>query len=438
MRVLVVDDDPLVLKALDRTFRMRLSGWETVLADSGERAVGLLEQAPFDLVLTDMQMPGLDGSMVLRRAMDLQPDAVRVVLSGHAPLRRIMEAEGHYHRFLTKPIDPEELMAILEAFCLDGSKAGTARARSFVTGLERIPSLPRHLDRLRVLLDQPKPDLAEVVAEIVQDIGMASRVLKLVNSAFLSFGRSITDLNQAAEYLGMDTIQELLAHQHALSSFEDETPEGLDLTALWTHSRHAGLVARGLVLRATGDRAAAAEAYSVGLLHDVGMVVLATTPSSGYRSILERQLIEGGEITALERAKLGTDHVQVGSELVSLWGLPASFSTVIREHHGSHLGDFSSLKSLALQLAHSNLGRAQAPGRLSEGSFIESPGVPQAGSVEELWDLLLPAWESCRREARAQPPLACGALPTGRDQMDRGGRFEPPAPGERPYKRRRL
>ncbi len=76
MRVLLVDDDPLVLSALNRTVLSRRPEWEVVLAKSGEMAVGWLTQTPFDMVMTDMQMPGMDGSTVLKMSQKLQPGAI--------------------------------------------------------------------------------------------------------------------------------------------------------------------------------------------------------------------------------------------------------------------------------------------------------------------------------------------------------------------------
>ena len=396
MKVLVVDDDPLILKALHRTFCVRWPDWEIIAVTSGEMAVGWLTRSPFDLVLTDMQMPGMDGSLVLKMARELQPNAVRVVLSGHAPLLRIMEAQGDYHRFLTKPIDPNELMTILGGFCLESSDIGTQKARALVAGLDGIPCLPRNLVRLRGLLETPNPSLAEIHREVSQDIGMAAKILKLVNSAYLSFGRSITDLNQAVKYLGAEVIHELVMGQNVLASAVDVTPEGLDLEGLWSHSRSVGREASALILKETGSEAAAAEAYSIGLLHDVGMVVLATQPSSGYRAILERVVTKGANLPSLEREKYGTDHIQIGAQLMSLWGLPESFISVIREHHAHRLVDHTTLISLALQVAQAPQGAETLRSHYNETHFIDGVDTADAATLGELWERLLVPWKQCR------------------------------------------
>ena len=394
MRLLIVDDDPLILKALNRTFRMQRPRWSAEVVDSGEEAVQRLNATPFDLVLTDMQMPGMDGSHVLRHARQVQPSAVRVVLSGHAPLRRILEAEGDYHRFLVKPVDPNDLVAIIEGFVLDPKEEGAAIARGLVAGLDRIPSLPSNLTELRRLLSQPEPDAPAVTAIILQDIGLASKLLKLVNSAYMPFRRSITDLRQAIDFLGMELIKEMVMDRGVMAPAEDEVPEGMSLHSLWAHSRYVAQVAGELILQETGDPHAAGEAYSVGLLHDIGRVVLATNPACAYRTILGEALDPSEMLTSLERSHLGTDHVQVGAQLLSLWGLPEPFGSALREQHGTDLRQHTSLVSLALNIAHFQPSNGQGPARFVEGSFLEGDPLTFQDSPQALWQGALARWRA--------------------------------------------
>lgn len=399
MKILVVDDDPLILKALNRTFRMQRPGWDAQVVDSGEEAVRRLDRTGFDLVLTDMQMPGLDGYQVLRHARLVQPTAARVVLSGHAPLRRILEAEGDYHRFLVKPVDPADLVAIVEAFALDPQEDGAAQARGLVAGLDRIPSLPSNLLELRRLLSLTEVDPGAVAAVILRDIGMASKVLKLVNSAYMPFRRSITDLEQAVDFLGIDLLKEMVLEREVMVAAADQAPEGVDLQELWRHCRYVGRVVRDLVHRETGDARAAGEAYSVGLLHDIGQVVLATTPACRYHELLASIQDPWETLTAREREQFGTDHVQVGAELLKLWGLPDPFGSALREQHVTDLGRHSSLISLALHVAHSQVGPSGPTGRFVEGAC-------QAGNPARPAEALLPIWQSVleRWQVGTPPP----------------------------------
>ncbi|MBI4957332.1 MAG: response regulator [Myxococcales bacterium] len=114
-RILCVDDEPQVLAALGLHLRRQ---YDFVAADGG--ANGLREMAtsdPFAVVVSDMRMPGMDGSAFLARACDMAPDTVRMLLTGHADVDAAIAAvnEGHVFRFLTKPCPPPTFLAAVEA-----------------------------------------------------------------------------------------------------------------------------------------------------------------------------------------------------------------------------------------------------------------------------------------------------------------------------------
>ncbi len=392
MRVLLVDDDPLVLSALNRTVLSRRPEWEVVLAKSGEMAVGWLTQTPFDMVMTDMQMPGMDGSTVLKMSQKLQPGAIRMVLSGHAPLVRILEAEGHYHRFIMKPIEPNQLMAILSSLSPEGLDEECLMARSLVAGLERVPSLRRCVDQLKALLEQPDPDLVEVCRVVAQDLGIATSILKLVNSAYLSVGHFIAGINEAVEYLGLTVLRELVLNRGIMVVATDAAPAGLSLEGLWGHSHQVALTASEWIRSATGDQTLAAQAFSVGLLHDVGKLVLAINPACNYRAVIEHGHIGNQSLQDLERQWLGTDHGKVGAQLLHLWALPESFSAVVKEQDGNGPADCTSLISLAVHCAHLLPGTHPSPDLFHDGSH---PRFLRAATVETAtshWVQQLSSW----------------------------------------------
>jgi len=114
-KILVVDDDPAVLDGLRRTLG-RCYDLEMALGpEAGLRL--LAEHGPFAVIVSDLRMPGLSGVEFLRRAKDIAPQAVPLMLTGHGDLDTAMEAinEGHIFRFLTKPCPPSILRRSLEA-----------------------------------------------------------------------------------------------------------------------------------------------------------------------------------------------------------------------------------------------------------------------------------------------------------------------------------
>ncbi len=112
-RVLFVDDEPRILTTMRMLFRNR---YELHFADSGQRALELLKTQPVDVIVSDQRMPGMTGIELLRTARELNPDAMRILLTGYSDLNAIIGSinEGEIFRFVSKPWANEDLTATVE------------------------------------------------------------------------------------------------------------------------------------------------------------------------------------------------------------------------------------------------------------------------------------------------------------------------------------
>lgn len=113
--ILFVDDEPSILRSLERLFRRERSAWTMFFVESGEAALGLMEQHQFDVVVSDLRMPSMDGAELLRHVARIQPNAKRIVLSGYAEHVVVAAAREYCHHFLGKPCDSNELRVLLSA-----------------------------------------------------------------------------------------------------------------------------------------------------------------------------------------------------------------------------------------------------------------------------------------------------------------------------------
>lgn len=148
-RVLLVDDDPELLAAVQRHLQESLPGVAMVAAESGPQALGLLQALPVDVVVSDYMMPGMDGLALLGRVRTQRPDAVLLMLTATADLGVAQKAvnDEHVHSFLTKPVDPDllvrqvadALLRVLRHRLRDQMLAAQDRALAEVMGLLRRP-----------------------------------------------------------------------------------------------------------------------------------------------------------------------------------------------------------------------------------------------------------------------------------------------------------
>jgi two-component system probable response regulator PhcQ len=115
-KILIVDDEENILNSLKRLFHKE--PYQILTAINGEEGLKILDDHQVDLIISDLKMPQMNGIEFLKRAKEKNPVPLRIVLTGHADMKSIMDAidQGEIYRFLLKPWDDEELkMTIRQA-----------------------------------------------------------------------------------------------------------------------------------------------------------------------------------------------------------------------------------------------------------------------------------------------------------------------------------
>src|SRR6056297_830514 len=110
--ILLVDDEPDILQSLKRLLR---HDFQIHIAESAQQALKILEEEPIHVVMTDQRMPEMTGSELLTAMHDAEPDPIRIVFTGYADLKSMVNAvnSGQLFRYITKPWDPDELIETL-------------------------------------------------------------------------------------------------------------------------------------------------------------------------------------------------------------------------------------------------------------------------------------------------------------------------------------
>ena len=375
MRILLVDDETRLLDGTRRAIRLERPAWAVATACGGEEAIQVLQEGNIDVLVTDMLMPGMDGAALLRRARQLSPGTVRLILSGHAGRDLIQSCEAYFHRFLGKPVDPDAFIRVIESFEIAAGDLRTIHARRLVAGLERVPSLPNLHGELAQLLTEPAPSLEAVHRIVQRDLGMASKVLKLANSCFVNSERKVNDLRQALELLSLDVLKQAILVHGALEAAQELHPSGLDLPELWEHSEAVGRAAATLAEVEGWGPQVAATCYSAGFLHDLGRAVLAGAAELADRGGLDLAREERLPLSLVELEAYGTDHSAVGAELLQLWGLDPALCRAVASHHHPQSDSGGDFISLAVHLADSWCSQS-----LQGNSFSDGLGLGEAPS----------------------------------------------------------
>ena len=332
-RILFVDDEPNVLAGLKRMLYSLRNEWDMKFVSSGAEALQCLSESPFDVMVTDVRMPGMNGVELLQEVVKRHPQVIRLVLSGTADIELTLQCVSLSHQYLLKPCDSQTLRATVQrAFCLRVLLHNPA-LRGLIAQLQSLPSIPAVYGELLDVLRSGDASPQAVGRIMARDMGMTAKVLQLVNSAFFGMSREIANAVDAVVYLGMDTVRALVFTASAFSQFQLRCRCHFSIEELQRHSLAVGTLARRIA-RSMGLTAAAVDhAFVGGLLHDVGKLVLASNYPEQYQEALRRTAEGQVRISEAECDLFGTSHAEIGAYLLWLWGLPDPVAEILALHH---------------------------------------------------------------------------------------------------------
>ena len=334
-RVLFVDDAPNILSGIRRLLRSLRDDFELHFAESGKEALEIMAGTAFDVVVSDMRMPGMDGAELLKKIQELYPCTIRIMLTGQADQDSILRTVGVVHQFLEKPSDPELLKSILIRSSALYTFLADDRIKEIVSRIESLPSLPDIYVQLQQAMITPDVSVKEVAAIIEQDMAMSAKVLQLVNSAFFGLFQTVESPARAVGLLGLDTIKGLVLGVQVFEGMKSGS-KLFFLNNLMEHSMAVGACAKKIALAESNDKAVIDHSFIGGILHDVGKLVLASRMQEKFdQTIL---LTREQHISALEAELqvVHTGHDSIGAYLIGIWGLPGPVIEAIGFHHRPH------------------------------------------------------------------------------------------------------
>ena len=332
-RILFVDDEEMILDLLKLSLASMRHEWEMRFVDSGEAALALIKDQPFDIVVSDMRMPRMSGAQLLNEVMKRFPATIRIILSGYAEQEQVLKCVGATHQFLTKPFNLDALKTTLNRCRRSKARLPNAEIQKLLARRDRLPSIPTVYFQIVEALqapDCPAQRLGEIVAT---DPALTAKILQLVNSAFFGFAREISSPDEAVLLLGVGTIRALVLTLHLFSAFKSQTAQDWPIEQIWSHSLRVGRLARKIAELEGTDQELWEQTFTAGLLHDAGKLLLADNLATVYLELYSRAAREKLALVELERGAFGVSHAEVGAYLLDLWGLPAPLVEAVALHH---------------------------------------------------------------------------------------------------------
>jgi HD-like signal output (HDOD) protein len=200
-----------------------------------------------------------------------------------------------------------------------------------IARIGELPTLPEIYSRISELTSDPETGAKDLERVIENDPALASKLLKLVNSAFFGFPSEIRTISRAVMIVGFKALSQLAMSASVLNLFPKGDAEILDFKAFWRHSIGVAVMSRHIAIEE--ESCAPEEAFLTGLLHDIGILVLAGYLPDEFSEAVTLAKKSGLHLFEAERRLLGFDHADTGHALAVEWRLPAALAEAVANHH---------------------------------------------------------------------------------------------------------
>ncbi len=397
LQVLLLDDEPMVLRSVARLVSSVEPTWGVFSAGSGEEAIRIIEQHPVDVVLSDLNLgiPGLSGAEFLGYVQERHPEIVRVVITGQATPDIVQRSVPVAHMLLQKPFERRDLRAQLRRALDLRALLTNPRIRALVGASNRLPSPPRVFQEVALALSGRRSGVDEVAGIIERDVALSAQLIRLVSSAFFGLPRRVRSVRGAIAYLGFNTVKTLVLSASIVEQYRStRRVRGFDIDELQRHALVSAHIARHVV---TKD-GSAETAFSAAMLQDVGQLLLAARAPDEYAEVLIRAR-EGRPPDQGERDVFGVAHPVVGAYLLGIWGLPGALIRGVEAHHDVQREVSTRVDvPLAVNIAQKLARDPEVPALDDAG---DDPMVIDLRHLEDLGvAALLPGWRVVARRVR--------------------------------------
>jgi HD-like signal output (HDOD) protein len=240
--------------------------------------------------------------------------------------------------------------------------ADRKQLETMIKNMGELPTLPSVFSTVSRMLSDPRTSAVDVGNAVSNDQVIASKILKVANSAFYGLAGRVNTVSHAIAVLGFSSTKNIVLTTSVLSTLNLKTPvEGFNLTAFWKHSAAVGAIAKLVAKEVLPQKQE--EAFVVGLLHDIGKLVLAICVPEDFAKCVNFALNKNCLFLEAENELLGANHTDIAAWVNIRWKLPADFAVVLTNHHknikasGEHAGlvaivKFADVLARGLQFGH--------------------------------------------------------------------------------------
>lgn len=342
--LVVVNGEPERLEIVSKASSLR-KAWDVVFAFSGAHALESLATHPYVAVIRGGKILDISPDAFDSEVARTFPGVHRLVRTTdlRAPIRKLAEPTAQVLPVSADPADWDH--AVRRTILVEGWLA-SASIRSLIGQLRKLPALPAVYNQVVAALRDPDTPFESIAELIAKDPVMSAKLLQVVNSAYFGLPDPVTSAAGAVMFLGTERVKGLILVASVFSQFGLSEPCGLVLEDAWQHCLQAGAYAQAITRWQIKDTRAAEMAFTAGMLHDIGKLLLAANLPADYRRAVELSRAKRLPLFEAEREIFGVTHAEIGGVTIGTWGLPFEMVRAVGLHHSLEVADDMSFTPL--------------------------------------------------------------------------------------------
>ncbi|MBF4694129.1 HDOD domain-containing protein [Fusibacter ferrireducens] len=324
--LLLVSNDKIFIAKFSN--RLNHDAYELAISSSLEEAKIELAQKDYRMVLVDLSEEA-ENEVLLRFLKLKYPKVIRLaVMNASTSMDYYMPKQQNSAQMSWKKnIDNEELFIIIDKVIAIDAQVKNSELVNLVSNFKHLPTVPEIYNQLSLLI-QENASVEEIALKLEEDPAVTSNILKMANSAF--YNAKTGSIRQAIMYIGLINVKNIIL-TNAVFGNDGLPPETRQIH--WEHVSLTNKILNGMYQELLGKKLNN-NISSVGLLHDIGSIVLMSNFPKEFKKIVEIvNCQEGTNINAVEKEWIGFNHEELGGHLLDLWGLPFPIIEAALYHH---------------------------------------------------------------------------------------------------------
>lgn len=345
LKILFVDDEKKVLSSLKRLFYNKKEEWKMDFVLGGRDALKQVREIEYDIVISDMHMPGIDGAYLLEQIQTISPYTLRFILSGYSDIDLVKKTLKVTHKFFHKPCPKDKLEKIINRVVFLRKLLPDKSLREKINQIGVLPCNPLIYAMLVEALS--KSDLKRFQDTLYYDVCMFLNLFKIIMNSFFVEAKGIYSFFKLLHNIDLSIMETVFLSQEIFLNYSDFMFKDFSINEIWRHSRLVAYLSKAIAQSFYKDYKFIEDCFIAGLLHDVGILLMLLIFKERYLNFLKNNFYKS-DFEKKEIDEFKCSHALLGAYLVGIWGANVNIVEAIAFHANPSLIKKKKLSPLSI------------------------------------------------------------------------------------------